>query len=192
MQYNGGNGPRDDRNRQYARLPRQPQTSPVRPPENRPVRKKRRRIVVKPRFFVFLAVCVLLLVGLFSGVRALVRLLVNNDAAISYGMIEDVTTVDALIVRSETCVRAESYGKIDYLVPEESYVSAGTPVVNVYATGYSGEKMTELENLMTDIQQRQKQALGSIINVTIDDYNNSISAQTAAIRSATCRRCSTT
>lgn len=50
--------------------------------------------------------------------------------------------------------------------------------------GYSGEKMTELENLMTDIQQRQKQALGSIINVTIDDYNNSISAQTAAIRSA--------
>ena len=60
MQYNGGNGPRDDRNRQYARLPRQPQTSPVRPPENRPVRKKRRRIVVKPRFFVFLAVCVLL------------------------------------------------------------------------------------------------------------------------------------
>ena len=184
MQYNGGNGPRDDRNRQYARLPRQPQTSPVRPPENRPVRKKRRRIVVKPRFFVFLAVCVLLLVGLFSGVRALVRLLVNNDAAISYGMIEDVTTVDALIVRSETCVRAESYGKIDYLVPEESYVSAGTPVVNVYATGYSSEKMTELENLMTDIQQRQKQALGSIINVTIDDYNNSISAQTAAIRSA--------
>ena len=99
MQYNGGNGPRDDRNRQYARLPRQPQTSPVRPPENRPVRKKRRRIVVKPRFFVFLAVCALLLVGLFSGVRALVRLLVNNDAAISYGMIEDVTTVDALIVR---------------------------------------------------------------------------------------------
>ena len=184
MQHNGGNGPRDDRNRQYARLPRQPQTSPVRPPENRPVRKKRRRNVVKPRFFVFLAVCVLLLVGLFSGVRALVRLLVNNDAAISYGMIEDVTTVDALIVRSETCVRAESYGKIDYLVPEESYVSAGTPVVNVYATGYSGEKMTELENLMTDIQQRQKQALGSIINVTIDDYNNSISAQTAAIRSA--------
>ena len=185
MQYNGGSGGRrDDGTRQYARLPREQQPAPVRPPQDHPPRKKRRRLVVKPRFFVFLAVFVLLVVGVISGISALVRALVNSEAVISYGKIEDVTTVDALIIRDETCVRAEGYGSIQYLVPEMNYVTADTPVVEVYATGYSGEKIEELNKLLVDITEQQKKVLGDIVNVTISDYNDSIAAQVNAIRSA--------
>ena len=39
MQYNGGSGGRrDDGTRQYARLPREQQPAPVRPPQDRPPR----------------------------------------------------------------------------------------------------------------------------------------------------------
>lgn len=183
MQYNGGGG-RDDGTRQYARLPREQQPAPVRPPQDRPPRKRRRRLVVKPRFFVFLAIFLLLVVGAVSGLSALVRALVNSEAVISYGRIEDVTTVDALIIRDEQCVRAEGYGSIRYLVPEMNYVTADTPVVEVYATGYSGEKIEELDKLLVDITEQQKKVLGDIVNVTISDYNDSILAQVSAIKTA--------
>ena len=185
MQYNGGNGGRrDDGTRQYARLPREQRPAPVRPPQDRPPRKRRRRWVVKPRFFVFLAVFLLLVTGVFAGIGALIRALVNSEATISYGKIEDVTTVDALIIRDEKCVRAEGYGSIQYLVPEMSYLTADTPVVEVYATGYSGEKIDELEKLLVDITEQQKKVLGDIVNVTISDYNNSIASQVNAIKAA--------
>ncbi len=185
MQQNGSSSGRGNGTRQYARLPREQRPTPVRPPAGKPPQKKRRRIVIKPRFYVFIAVSLLLIIGLVSGFRALVQALINREAVISYGMIEDVTTVDALIVRSEECVRAESYGTIDYLVPEMSYIAADTPIVQVYATGYSGEKMQELKTLMANITQRQKeQVLGTIVNVTIEDYDQSIGRQVDLIRAA--------
>lgn len=185
MQRNGGSsGNRDRGTRPYARLPREQQPAPVRSPYDRPIRRKRRKIIVKPRFFVFLAVFVLLIVGVISGCGALVRALVNTEAVITYGKIEDVTTVDALIIRAEESVRAEGYGSIEYLVPEMNYVTEGTPVVEVYATGYSGEKIEELDKLLVDITEQQKKVLGDIVNVTISDYNSSIASQVEAIKKA--------
>lgn len=184
MQYNGGSGQGND-TRQYARLPRQQQPAPVRPPMSRPPKKKKRKVVIKPRFYVFLLVVILLLVGIFSGIRALVQVLVNQEAVISYGMIEDVITVDSLIIRDEECVRAEGYGTIEYLAPEISYVAADSPVVEVYATGYSSEKKTELQTLLAEIaQQQQKDVLGTIIDVTVDEYDSSIDTQVAQIKTA--------
>lgn len=184
MQHNGGSGYRSG-SRPQARLPRQEQPAPVRPPQSHPPRRRRRKIVIKPRFYAFLLVLVLMLTGLFMGIRAIVRAVVNSEAVITYGMIEDVTTVNALVIRDEVCVRAEGYGMIDYLTPELSYVAEGTPVMEVYATGYSGEKIEELDKLMVDIVQRQKETvLGNIVNATVDEYNANISTQTQAIRSA--------
>ncbi|MGI5885224.1 MAG: HlyD family efflux transporter periplasmic adaptor subunit, partial [Candidatus Spyradocola sp.] len=184
MQYNGGSG-YGDSSRQRAHLPRQQQPAPVRPPRSTPPRKRKKRIVVKPRFFVFLLVCVLLLVGLFLGIRAAVQALVNTEATVTYGMIEDVTTVNALVIRNEECVRAEGYGEIQYLVPEMSYVSADTPILEVYATGYSGDSVQELDKLRTEIVQRQKETvLGNIVNASLEQYNTEIDAQVDAISAA--------
>lgn len=139
----------------------------MRPPRSTPPKKRKRKIVVKPRFFVFLLILVLLIVGLIFGIRAGVQALVNTEATVTYGMIEDVTTVDALVVRNEECVRAEGYGEIEYLVPEMSYVAADTPVLEVYATGYSGDRSQEMDALRTSIVQRQQETvLGTIVNAT--------------------------
>ena len=56
--------------------------------------------------------------------------------------------------------------------------------MEVYATGYSGEKIEELDKLLVDITEQQKKVLGDIVNVTISDYNNSIAAQVEAIKAA--------
>ena len=141
-------------------------------------------LTIKPRFFVFCAAVLVVIIGMFAGLAALLNALLAGEAVISYGRIEDVTTVDALIIRSEQSVRAEGYGSIDYLVPEMSYVTQETPVLQVYATGYSGEKMQELKKLMVDINQQQKKALGDIMNVTIDDYNGSVQTQVNSIMQA--------
>ena len=143
-----------------------------------------RTLTIQPRFFVFCAVVLALVIGLFAGLGAVMNALLASDAVISYGRIEDVTTVDALIIRKETSVRAEGYGSLEYLVPEMSYVTADTPVVQVYATGYSGEKIQELDKLMVDITQQQKKVLGDIMNVTITDYNNSVKTQVNSITAA--------
>ena len=175
--------------------PAQPQTRPVQGQPAQPVQPQkpsgqisvktgRSTLTVKPRFFIFCAVVLALIIGLFAGAGALMRALLAGDAVISYGRIEDVTTVDALIIRNETSVRAEGYGSLEYLVPEMSYVTADTPVVQVYATGYSGEKIEELDKLMVDITQQQKKVLGDIMNVTITDYNNSVTTQVNSITAA--------
>ncbi len=145
---------------------------------------KKGGLVIKPRFYIFCAVCLLLVVGFFVGLGALIRGLSSSSAQVSYGRIEDVTTVNALLIRDEVSVRAEGYGSIDYLAPDRGYVTADTPILEVYATGYSGEKMAELEKLKVDITEQQKKALGDIMNVTITDYDNSISAQVQAISDA--------
>lgn len=184
MQYNGGSGYRDG-SRQRTYLPRQQQPAPVRPPRSTPPKKRKRKIVVKPRFFVFLLILVLLIAGLIFGIRAGVQALVNTEATVTYGMIEDVTTVDALVVRNEECVRAEGYGEIEYLVPEMSYVAADTPVLEVYATGYSGDRSQEMDALLTSIVQRQQETvLGTIVNATLEEYNAEIDAQVDAISAA--------
>ncbi len=85
MQYNGGSGYRDG-SRQRTYLPRQQQPAPVRPPRSTPPKKRKRKIVVKPRFFVFLLILVLLIVGLVFGIRAGVQALVNTEATVTYGM----------------------------------------------------------------------------------------------------------
>ena len=175
--------------------PVQPQTRPVQGQPAQPVQQQkpsgqisvktgRSTLTVKPRFFVFCAVVLALIIGLFAGAGALLNALLAGDAVISYGRIEDVTTVDALIIRNETSVRAEGYGSLEYLVPEMSYVTPDTPVVQVYATGYSGEKIEELDKLMVDITQQKKKVLGDIMNVTITDYNNSVTTQVNSITAA--------
>jgi len=166
--------------------PQRMQTVQPKPQANGGVSIKagKRGLVIKPRFFIFCAVMLAVVVGVFAAVSALLGALLAGDAVISYGRIEDVTTVDALIIRSETSVRAEGYGSIDYLVPEMSYVTADKPVVEVYATGYSGEKIQELKKLEVDITAQQQKALGDIMNVTIKDYNGSVSTQVNTIMQA--------
>lgn len=180
MQYNGGSGYRDG-SRPRAHLPREQQPAPVRPPR----RPRRRRLVVKPRFFVFLLVVALLLTGLVYGVRTLVHALVQTDVTVTYGMIEDVITVDALIARNEECVRAEGYGQIEYQVPDLSYVAADTPILAVYSSGYSGDRAQDRAALEQDIVSRQQETvLGDIVNPTLQQYDADISAQVEAISAA--------
>lgn len=143
-----------------------------------------RGLTIKPRFFIFCAVVLMVVIGAFAGLAAVLNAMLAGDAVISYGRIEDVTTVDALIIRDEVSVRAEGYGRIDYKVPELSFVTENTPVVEVYATGYSGEKIQELKKLMVDITQQQNKALGDIMNVTINDYNANVTTQLNSITAA--------
>ncbi|GEM_PF-1313445 len=144
-----------------------------------------RNIRIKPRFFVFLAVALLLIIGCVTGMKLLIKSLFKSEVEITYGRIEDVTQVEALLIREEECVRAEGYGSISYLIDDLSYVEAGTPVVNVFASGYSEDKEKELAKVEEDIAARQNdQVLGTIVNVTLSDFDTRIKEITENLRAA--------
>ena len=191
MQYRGadGTGRRDGEPRlqarapggssvtgRYAKTPSDKLGAQQAPPQpTRPPVRGKRKIVVKPRFFVFLAVFLMLITGVIWGISAGISALMANDAEILYGMIEDTTSINALIIRDEISVRAESYGTIDYLVPDKTVVPIDTPVVDVYQAGYSSEMIQELKNLRQKIQVEQNEKLrGGIIDATLDEYDASV------------------
>lgn len=144
-----------------------------------------KNISVKPRFFVFLLIAILLLVGVTEGFKFVIKSLFKSEVEVTYGRIEDVTNVDALLIRDEECVRAEGYGSISYLINDLSYAEVGTPIVDVFAAGYSEDKANELKKLEEDIAARQNShVLGAIVNVTLDDFDNRINETTDSLRSA--------
>ena len=92
-----------------------------------------RRKRVTGRFFLFLLALLviaflILRPRLFPGSKETVIMMANADQR---------QTVDCVIIRDESVTLAESTARVEYIAPENSLVTAGTTVANLYATGYS-------------------------------------------------------
>lgn len=131
--------------------------------------RRRRRMRVQPRFFIFLIV-VLLAVG------AAVWLFMtpDNPVYVVEGVLEGSNSAQSVIVREEALIEADEFGKIDYLVPEGEPVASGESIANIYKVGYSERIVTELADLGQRIHDAQQAAVKDLPDDPIHSINTGI------------------
>ncbi len=122
-----------------------------------------RRIRVTGRFYIFvlalLVIAFLILrLLLFRGTRETVIMMANASQR---------QTVDCVIIRDETVTVSDSAARVEYIAAENSLVSQGDNVANIYATGYSESLLSNLENTRKNIQEYHKQLLANIVDADL-------------------------
>ncbi len=77
-------------------------------------------------------------------------------------------TMQAVIVRDENLVTAESIARIEYIAAEDTLVSAGDTIAYLYSTGYSESELKKLETIRENIQAYHKIKLENIIDPNLE------------------------
>jgi hypothetical protein len=129
-----------------------------------------RRKRVTGRFFVFLLALLviaflILWPRLFPGSKETVIMMANADQR---------QTVDCVIIRDESVTLSESTARVEYISPEDSLVTEGATVANVYATGYSESLLNNLETTRKKIQDYHKQLLANIVDSQLQELDQRV------------------
>ncbi len=136
-------------------------------------RKKNRRFRMKPRFFVFIAV---LLAVIILPIALLSR---PSEYLVGYGAYDAVGEgFDALIIRSEVSFYSETYGQASYKVVEGQNVRQGDTVLDMFASDYTSQLLADLQTVRQNIKTQQEDSLLSkIVDPQLDQFNADIQAQ---------------
>lgn len=119
-----------------------------------------RRYRVKGRFYVILlllALIVFLIIRPRLSFGEKVEVLSIASSAYTH-------KTDAVIIRDEKLVTADSITRIEYVAPENTLVYTGDTVAYLYSTGYSHTELTKLETVRENIQAYHKTKLENIID----------------------------
>lgn len=123
-----------------------------------------RRVRIKGRFFVFL-----LLVALIVFLIARPYLPFGEKTEVIMMASSNYTqTMDAIIVRDESLVTAESVARIEYIAAEDTLVDERDVIAYLYATGYSESELEKLETIRENIQAYHKNKLENIIDSSLE------------------------
>ncbi|MGI6238737.1 MAG: HlyD family efflux transporter periplasmic adaptor subunit [Christensenellales bacterium] len=132
-----------------------------------------RRFRIKGRFFVFLfAVALIAFLMLRKHLPFGTRVEVILMASSAY-----TQSMDAVIIRDEALVTADSVARIEYVAPENSLVSAGDTVAYLYSTGYSESELKKLETDRENIQAYHKTMLGNILDNDLERLETIVDQQ---------------
>lgn len=151
-------------------------------PRRRSGRRGRRRVVIAPRFFLFLAALALII-----ALPVCLVLLLNDSSGQVYtltygGYDQSARTYQALLVRDEQSYRSAQDGKVIYSITEGQDVSAGVPVLSLYATDYTDQLMQELAQVRESIKTQQNASLqGKILDAELDALEAEVDAQVSAL-----------
>ena len=123
---------------------------------------RKRRIT--GRFYIFLLILLVIafLIArpfLFGGPRVSQIMLANSPQE---------QTVDCVLIRDEHVIESDSTARVEYIAPENSLVSAGDVVANLYTTGYSESLLDNLESTRSKIQAYHKQLLNNIVDADLN------------------------
>lgn len=144
-----------------------------------------RRRRVTGRFFVFIAILVIVVVLIVS---PFLRVGVKEDM-----IFESTATyqqkLNCVLIRDESVVSSDSTVRVEYLAKESTLVGQGEPVANLFATGYSENLLTRLETTRQNIQSYHRTLLGTIVDSNLDrmetiidlvamDFKNLVTQQT--------------
>ena len=129
-----------------------------------------RRKRVTGRFFLFLLALLviaflILRPVLFPGSKETVIMMANADQR---------QTVDCVIIRDESVTLSESTARVEYIAAEDSLVTEGTTVANLYATGYSESLLNALETTRKKIQDYHKQLLANIVDSQLQELDQKV------------------
>lgn len=132
---------------------------------------------IRLRFF--LIFILLILIGLY-GVYSI--FLKSTTIFLHTGDIEEIQNCKVTILRDESVVYSEDYGKITYLVSEGERVTKGTPILELYKLGFDENMIKDLNEIQIKIKNyQQENILKNIIDKDLNQMNIQIDAQTSKI-----------
>lgn len=133
---------------------------------------KKKRYRLKPRFFVFITLTVVLIVW---GAYALVQFF--QPVKLEWGSLDTDLKIEAVIIRDEVVVASENYGTLECLVAEGEMVYTGSAVAFLYLSGFSEDDISNLINIQQQIMDHQNNnIIKNIINADLDYINDGIDA----------------
>ena len=139
----------------------------------------RRRVRIKPKFYLILT--------LFVGIIVTVLVLALQDSAggtLKQGSMEATITGKAVLIRDEMSISVDRYDRVEFSVGEGETVYEGMPIATVYKWGYTDDMAQTLLNTETEIYNAQKSQLSGVENAEFSSIELQIEQKRAAIRAA--------
>ncbi len=135
-------------------------------------RRRNRRKVIKPRFYVIIAITALAIaLGLYFLLNPGDSDIINRGAA-TFSL-----KTDTVVVRDEVVYNAESeYGRAIYSAQEGEAVTSGTPLAEIYRWGYTDDIMQRLYDIESRILELQEELLEGISNPELSAVNSQIAS----------------
>ena len=140
---------------------------------------------VTARFFVFIAIVV---VVVFLVVRSFLHIGGGEDVIFTWN--SDYTQqLDCVIIRDEYATLSDSTVRVEYIGKENTEVSEGDTIANLFTTGYTESLLTKLETTRQNIQAYHKALLCTIVDNDLNrldtiidlcalDFKNLVTQQT--------------
>lgn len=122
---------------------------------------RKRNIVIKPRFYFFLVLFIVLIIWI---VTALVNYF--QPPKIEWGRLSTDQEISAIIVRDEQVVNSTEYGKFESVAGESELVEQGNEVAKIYKNEFSE---SDLKNLIAKQQDIKNYQEDYIIKTIVDD-----------------------
>ena len=114
----------------------------------------RRRVRIKPKFYLLLILSLCCLAGLIA-------LLVRDPSSgtLQAGTMTASIEAKAVLVRDEMCVSVEKYDRVNFIAREGESIYTGMPVAEVYKWGYSDDMNQSLASIRAQIYDAQMEVL---------------------------------
>lgn len=138
--------------------------------------RRRRKVRLNPRFFVFVGGIFLLIVILL-----LIKKVSKDTGTISFGEVNANIAVSGAIIRDEKIETTDKYQKVFFNAVEGEVIDDGTLVATVFKMGYQDESMIALLNLQKEVYAYQVKLLGGV-DPTLNSLNEQILATEEIIR----------
>ncbi len=134
--------------------------------------RKNKRVVIKPRFYLFLAFFLALIAWI---VIAIVRYFA--PPVVEWGKLSTDQEVTAVIIRSERVIYASEYGKFENVVAEGEYVAQEAEIALLYKTDFSEEDYDTLVDVRQEIKNYQEEnIMKNVVHKEIVDLDFKINS----------------
>ena len=134
--------------------------------------RKRKRVVIKPRFYLFIAIFIAILVWITV---ALVRYFAPPE--IHWGRLSTDQEISAIIVREEEIIYSTQNGKFENVAAEGDYIEQGAEVALLYSSDYAEEDYDTLIDVRQKIKNYQEEnILKNIIYDELERLDDDIDA----------------
>ncbi|MCK5129779.1 MAG: hypothetical protein KAQ68_08000 [Clostridiales bacterium] len=126
--------------------------------------RKRQRFKIKPRFYLFLAIFIAIIVWAIFAISRLFEPL-----KVEWGRLSTDLPITAIIVRDEQVVFSSEYGKFESIAGEGDSVSQGEEVAIMYHSEFSEEDIDTLISIRQNIKNYQEENV--LKNIKHGDLN---------------------
>ena len=115
-------------------------------------RRKRKKVIIKPRFYLFLAIFIAIIVWLAI---ALVRYF--SPPIVKWGRLSTDQEISAIIVREEKILLATESGKFENVAAEGAYIEQGEEIALLYESDFEEEDLDTLIDVRQQIKNYQEE-----------------------------------